>query len=71
MGDFLFCDVNNFLLRAGDMARERQRPAAVAHVGGPRPWLVFCPVAHPGTRPAAIVQPDGYMEVMEDDACQR
>lgn len=66
MSDFMFCAVTDFLLRAGDLARATQRPAAVAHVGGPRPWLVYCPVAHPGTKPAAIVQPDGYMEVCDE-----
>lgn len=66
MSDFLLCDVRDFLLRAGEMARTRQAPAAIAHVGGKRPWLVFCPVAHPGTKPAAVIHPDGYMEVCDE-----
>ena len=64
---FELCSPVDFLLRAGDMARANQVAVSVAHVGGARPWLVFDASSYPSFRPAAVVHPDGYLEVCNGD----
>ena len=71
-GDYLLCNANNMLLRAGSMAKARMTPVAIAHVGGTYPWLVYDPTTCDPTRTSlyygapvcAVIQPDGYLEVI-------